>query len=321
MTATQKTALLPALGALVVIALALFPRWGSDYHLSFLINTLSYMTLATAWNLFSGSTRYISLASVAFFGAGTYLFAVMAESANPYTIFALAILLGLVISLFVGLATLRLSGIYFVIFTFGFAEFVAQITRWSEINIAGSLGRYVFADFSQLDIYYHLLGLVVIVFVVSWLVHRSRLGFALRVIGEDETVARHVGINTTLVKVSVFAISATFMTLTGAIMASRWTYIDPSIAFDPVVSFQVLIMALLGGVSRLWGPALGVLPLVFLFEILSASFPHYYSVVLGACFLVIVYFLPRGLVGLIEDMTGRLRRGGGTPGMIAETRT
>jgi branched-chain amino acid transport system permease protein len=120
------------------------------------------------------------------------------------------------------------------------------------------------------------------------------------VIGDDETVARHCGIDTTRAKLLLFAISAAFMTLTGAIMAPRWTYLDPTIAFNPVVSFQVLIMALLGGAHRLWGPLLGVIPLTILFEVLGANFPNYFSILLGLVFMLIVYGVPNGVAGLIE---------------------
>ena len=77
-----------------------------------------------------------------------------------------------------------------------------------------------------------MLALAVAVFAIGWLIARSRLGFALRIIGEDETVAKHCGINVTLAKVTLFTISAVFITLVGAIMAPRWTYIEPSIAFN-----------------------------------------------------------------------------------------
>jgi branched-chain amino acid transport system permease protein len=82
-------------------------------------------------------------------------------------------------------------------------------------------------------------------------------------------------------------------------MAPRWTYIDPTIAFNPVVSFQVVIMALLGGVHRLWGPLVGVIPLTLLFEYLNAYFPNHFSLILGLVFLVIVYLLPSGIAGLM----------------------
>ena len=83
-------------------------------------------------------------------------------------------------------------------------------------------------------------------------------------------------------------------------MAPRWTYIDPAIAFNPVISFTVLIMALLGGVHRLYGPVLGVVPLALLFEYLLASFPNHFSIMVGLVFIVIVYLIPRGIAGLVE---------------------
>jgi len=206
--------------------------------------------------------------------------------------------IGVAIALVVGLSTLRLSGIYFVIFTFGLAELIRQLVTWYEVNIHRSVGRYVFVDITQNQIYWQLLVLAVLVFAAGWLIGRSRLGLALRVIGEDETVARHAGIDTTRAKLTLFAVSAFFMTVTGAVMAPRWTYIDPAIAFNPMLSFQVVIMALLGGVGTLFGPLFGVVPLVFLFEILSANFPNHFSILLGLAFIVIVYFLPQGVAGL-----------------------
>src|SRR5690606_6633881 len=149
-------------------------------------------------------------------------------------------------------ATLRLSGVYFVIFSFGLASLVMQVVTWYEVNITRDIGRYVFVDIDQYDIYWHLVALLALVLATRALIARSRLGLALRVLGEDETVAVHVGINTTVVKVLLFAASSAFITVTGAVMAPRWTYIDPSIAFTPMISFQTLIMALLGGASALF---------------------------------------------------------------------
>src|SRR6185295_1812522 len=148
-------------------------------------------------------------------------------------------------------------------------------------------------------IYWQLLALVALVLLTGWLISRSRLGLALRVIGNDEVVARHAGIDTTRAKLAMFAISALFMTLTGAVMAPRWTYIDPAIAFSPLLSFEVVIMALLGGAASLFGPLLGAVPLVLLFEVLSANFPNYFSILLGIVFVIIVYLLPRGVIGLL----------------------
>jgi len=287
-----------ALAAAGFVLAAAFPLFASGYYLALGITLLYFTVLATAWALFSGPTRYISLATVAFFGIGAYTVAVVGEILPWPLVLLLAAAIGIALALVVGLSTLRLSGIYFVIFTFGLSELIRQLVTWYEVNIHRSVGRYVFVDITQNEIYWQLLALVVLVFAAGWLIGRSRLGLALRVIGEDEMVARHAGIDTTRAKLTLFAVSALFMTVTGAVMAPRWTYIDPAIAFNPMLSFQVVIMALLGGVGALFGPLLGVIPLVFLFEILSANFPNHFSILLGLVFIVIVYFLPQGVFGL-----------------------
>ena len=90
---------------------------------------------------------------------------------------------------------------------------------------------------------------------------------------------------------------------------SKRSGIDPNIAFNPTLSFQTLIMALLGGAGRLHGAILGVIPLVFLFEYLSANFPNHYSILLGCTFLVIVYLVPRGVLGVVEQLVNWRRTG------------
>jgi branched-chain amino acid transport system permease protein len=294
------------LGVVVLGLLAYFPLVADGYYLALGISVLYYTVLSTSWALFSGPTRYISLATVAFFGIGAYTVAVVGEL-MPWPLVLLAAAgIGLAIALVVGLSTLRLSDIYFVIFTFGLSELIRQLVTWYEVNIHKSVGRYIFLNISQNEIYWQLLALAVLVLLTGWLIGRSRLGLALRVIGEDETVARHVGIDTVWAKLALFAISAVFMTLTGAVMAPRWTYIDPTIAFNPMVSFQVVIMALLGGAGSLFGPLLGVAPLVFLFEILSANFPNYFSILLGLVFIIVVYFLPHGVIGFLQKHWPRM---------------
>jgi branched-chain amino acid transport system permease protein len=286
----------------VLVFLALLPaQLEGEYFLSLGINMLQFGVLATAWALFSGPTRYISLATTAFFGIGAYTVAVLGEVLPWPVVLIVALLIGSVIALLVGLSTLRLSGVHFVIFSFGLASLVHQLVNWYEVNVTKSLGRYVFVEISQRQIYWQLLALLALVLLTGWLIRRSRLGLALRVIGEDETVARHLGINTTNAKLLLFVISAGFMTLAGAVMAPRWTYIDPAIAFNPNVSFQVLIMALLGGAAHLLGPLAGVIPLTLLFEFLSAKFPNHFSLLLGIAFIVIVYLLPNGLLERLQS--------------------
>lgn len=307
-----------AIAAVVVIAaLAAVPLFASGYHLALGISLLYFTVLATAWALFSGPTHYISLATAAFFGIGAYTTAVLPDLLPIPLVLLAAAVVGVLIALVVGLSTLRLSGIYFVIFSFGLSELIRQLVTWYEVNIHGSVGRYIFAETTTEGIYWRLLGLAVAVLGVSWLIRHSRLGLAVRVIGQDETVARHCGIDTTRAKLALFAISAAFMTVTGAIMAPRWTYIDPAIAFNPMISFEVVIMALFGGAGALFGPLLGAVPLVLLFELLIGTFPNYFSILLGLVFVLIVYALPHGVFGLLEARSPAIRRAASVTGMSA----
>ena len=311
---TSHPAFVIGAGAVVFAALALVPFVADGYGMSLAIALANYAILATAWALFSGPTRYISLATVAFFGVGAYTVAVLGE-VLPWPLVVLAAAVnGTLLALVVGLSTLRLAGIYFVIFTFGLTEFIRQVVTWYEVKVTNTVGRYVFLDTDQSMIYWQLLGLAAILYLTGYLIGRSRLGFALRVIGGDETVARHVGIDTTRAKLMLFVLSALFMTITGAIMAPRWTYIDPAIAFNPQISFQTVIMALLGGVQRLWGPLLGVIPLTLMFDWLNANFPNHYLLILGIVFMLIVYLLPQGVAGAL----GKLSRSRAKPGAEAD---
>ncbi len=304
--------LMTALGALVLIA-AVVPFVVNNYILSFFNNLLGFVVMATAWMLFSGTTRYISLATAAFFGLGAYLVAGLGELL-PFPVLMIVVALGgLTVALIVGLSTLRLSGVYFTIFTFGLTELVRQIVTWYQVKIIGSVGSYIFVDTEAVDIYWRMLILAIVLYWVGFLLLRSRIGLALNAIGADETVAKHSGINVTGVKVGVFALSAVFMTLTGAIMAPRWTYIDPPIAFNVVASFEVLIMALLGGAGRLWGPIVGVVPMLLVAEFLATRFPNYFTILLGLAFMAIVYFIPRGIVGVIESVWNKRRKQGPVP--------
>jgi branched-chain amino acid transport system permease protein len=306
MSAKPLIAVSIGLGVLFVL-LAALPHFANRYAVSLGCAILSYVILSTAWAMFSGPTRYVSLATAAFFGIGAYVMAGLASSLPLPLVLLIAGAAGFVVALVVGLSTLRLSGVYFVIFTFGLSELIRQLVTWFQINVTKTRVSYIFVKLGDNELYYYLVVLWAILLVTCALVQRSRLGFALQVIGQDETVAKHAGINTTLAKLSMFALSSVFMSLTGAIMAPRWTYIDPNIAFNPLVSFQVVIMALLGGGGRLYGPALGAVPLVLVSEYLAGRFPYHFSIALGICFVVIVYLLPSGLSGLLERLGVYLR--------------
>src|SRR5690606_18651410 len=136
---------------------------------------------------------------------------------------------------------------------------------------------------------------------------RARLGLALKVIGDDETVAAHAGINLARTKLTLFVLSAVIITLAGAIQSPRWVYIEPSIVFNPNVSFTAVIMALLGGANRTWGPILGAVPLFLAFEFLSTHFPDHFSILLGLVFIVVVFLLPNGILSAVEGLRAKKR--------------
>lgn len=306
MTFTRQELGPVALAAIGLGVAALLPLTGSAYWMGIGISIAMYSVLATSWALFSGPTHYISLATAAFFGLGTYTVGLGFETLPFWSLLLIAAVIGAALAGIVGLATLRLSGVYFVIFTLGLAELVRQLTTWVQ-NMTGQRGFYVLTDIGETEIYLMLVGLAAAVYLTGWLIGRSRLGFALRIIGDDEEVARHSGINTARAKVLLFMVSGLVAAVTGAILAPRYVYIEPSLAFSPLLSFQVVIMALLGGPGRLWGPLVGVIPFTFLWEAISSSFPNQTTLVLGLAFLLIVYALPRGFVGLIEQGRARLK--------------
>jgi len=287
---------------LVLLLAAAAPLYAGDYGIGLLLGMASAATLASAWALFSGPTRYISLATVAFYGLGAYVVAVLAETQSWPIVLLAAAGCGALVALLVGLSTLRLAGIYFVIFSFGLAELIRQLITWYEVNITGTLGRYIFTDFEPKHILWQLLVLLGVTLTISVWIGGSRLGLALRAIGDDETVAAHAGINLARTKLLLFVISSVLITLTGAIQSPRWVYVEPSIVFNPAVSFTAVIMALLGGANRTWGPLLGAVPLFLAFEFLSAHFPDHFSILLGLLFILVVFALPNGILAAAEAL-------------------
>jgi branched-chain amino acid transport system permease protein len=297
-----------AAGAVLVAVAALLPLFDQGFYLSISVNIMLYAALCTAWALFSGPTHYVSLATAAFYGLGTYSVALGIDILPYPVLLGIAALVGAAVAGIVGAATLRISGVYFVIFTFGLAELVRQLVTWTQTKFATAIGLYVFTDLMEQHIYWMLLALTAVVFLTGWAINRSRLGFAMTIIGNDETVARHVGIDTARSKIVLFMISGAFIAIAGAIMAPRYSYIEPPSAFNPMISFLVVIMALLGGTKRLWGPLVGVIPFTIVMDLVSSRFPNHTSIVIGIAFMVIVYVLPRGVLGLWEDLAKYRKR-------------
>jgi branched-chain amino acid transport system permease protein len=282
-------------------ALLAVPFVVDAYWLLLIINILTYVALATAWAFFSGPTRYVSLAASAFYGLGAYCVAVLATDYSYPVALLTAVAFSVVLSALVGLATLRLSGMYFVIFTFGLASLVSAAVTWWEYNVAKSSGWYLFLSITETHVYYQLLVLCAAI-VGLWLLRdRTRMGFALKTLGADETVARQVGINTVALKIGTFVVSSVVMTLAGGILAPRSAHVTAEYVFNPEISFLTVIAALLGGATSAWGPMLGVVPLLLLKDYLAINYSSHFSVILGAILLGVVFFIPNGLIGLLKS--------------------
>ena len=275
-----------AFGVIAVAALAVVPLVADGYQLSLGISLLNYAVLATAWALFSGPTRYVSLATSAFFGIGAYTVAVLGEILPWPLVLADCGPSAWWSRCWSASPRCGCSGVYFVIFTFGLAELIRQVVIWYEVNFTRVLGRYVFvADHPGADL------------LAAARARRDRAGVRLvhpalparlraahhRRRRDRRRPCRH---QHDAAKLTLFAVSALFISVTGAVLAPRWTYIEPSIAFNQIMAFQVLIMALLGGAERLYGPLLGVIPLTLLFEWLVGNFPNSYSILLGLSFML-----------------------------------
>jgi branched-chain amino acid transport system permease protein len=289
---------------ILLVLLATSPLYTPDYIVVLLSSIFMYIILTVSWVIFSGPTGYISLAPAAFFGVGIYASAILGKALPLPAVIGIGGLAGFCLALLVGTLTLRLRGIYFAIFTFGLVMLIEHFLLFWEINIAGTRGRFVVLV-DNTTVYYVMLGIFVVLMLTAYLIRHSKFGLALQSIGQNEDAAAHTGVNVTLVKVITFAISAIFMGAAGAIMATRWTYIDPYIAFNPLISFMPVLMAIFGGMGQLYGPVIGAAIFTYLEEFLITRLPEVYMLIFGIILVVAILYLPEGLVGLIQKLWNR----------------
>jgi branched-chain amino acid transport system permease protein len=298
----------PGFILLLLILLATSPLYAPQYTIILLTSIFMYIIITVSWTIFSGPTGYISLAPAAFFGAGVYTSALLGLVLPLPAVIGIGGLASFCLALLVGALTLRLRGIYFVMFTFGLVELLLHFVLWWEVNITGTTGRVV-PSVGNTTVYYLMLLIFVILMLTTYSIRRSKFGLALQSIGQEEDAAAHTGVNVTMVKVMTFAISAFFMGAAGAIMATRWTYIDPRIAFNPLISFMPVLMAIFGGMGQLYGPVIGAAIFTYLEEFLITRFPYYYMLIFGIIMVVSILYLPNGLVGVIQTLWKRMFEG------------
>jgi branched-chain amino acid transport system permease protein len=286
---------------LILILLATLPLYSPRYTVVFFSSIFMYVVITVSWVLFSGPTGYISLAPAAFFGVGIYTSAFLGKVLPLPAVIGIGGLASFCLALLVGALTLRLRGVYFIMFTFGLVEIIRHLLLFWECTVMGRRGRIVVLV-DNTTVYYLMLVVFVILMLTTYLIRRSKLGLALQSIGEEEEAAAHTGVNVTMVKVITFAISAFFMGATGSIMATKWTYIDPYIAFNPLYSFMPVLMAIFGGMGQLYGPVIGATIFTSLEEFLITKFPYYYMLIFGIILVVAISYLPDGLVGLVQKL-------------------
>lgn len=284
---------------IILVLLATLTLYSSAYTVIFVTSIFMYIILTVSWVLFSGPTGYISLATAAFFGVGIYVAAIFGTKFPLPIIILIGALASFCFALLVGALTLRLKGIYFAMFTFGLVELIKHFLLWYEIKFTGTRGRFVILVDNN-TIYNYMFLILVVLLIATYLIRRSKYGLALLSIGEFEDAASHIGVNVNWLKTFIFAVSAGFIGAAGSIMATRWTYVDPYIAFNFLYSFLPVLMATFGGMGQLYGPVLGAIIFSYLEELLITEFPYYYMLILGLILLVVILYLPDGLLGIIE---------------------
>lgn len=287
-----------------IVALSVLPAFVDSYTLRIATGALMWAGLACAWNIVGGYAGYISFGHSAFFGIGAYTTAILMQSgigASFFTTLLPAILLSIAVAIAIGFPTMRLRGAYFAIATWAFAEMLLQLATVLDIT-GGTAGLSLPAYLNEFFFYYTMLVTAAASFIgVWWLIDRSRFGFRIKALRDDEPAAESLGIRTNLIKVQAFALSAAITALFGSIYAYWTTYIDPHSVMGPQITDQMVVMVLLGGLGTVWGPALGGVLLWVTNRYIWSTFGDtvVYLPILGVIIALVVLFLPNGLISLL----------------------
>jgi branched-chain amino acid transport system permease protein len=290
-----------ALAGVGIALLASVPWWGSAVVVQFGINVLILATLAQSWNIIGGYTGYPSFGNSVFYGLGGYGVAIaMVQYGLPFPVgLAIGISLAVGFAILLGLPVLRLRGHYFAIATLGLAEVMIAIV--SNLEIAGRNVGLILPLVKGDALFFELslILLVVTTLAVTW-ISRSRFGFGLIAIRENEQAAAVMGVNTTLYKILAFALCSVFAAVAGGIHAYWITYLDPGSAFDVALNVKMIIMAVFGGPGTIFGPVLGAFVLSAISEILAAKVTSLASIFFGIVIIAAIVFMPRGFADLVR---------------------
>ena len=290
-----------------LVLLAGVPWYGSDVLVQFGINALLLAVLAQGWNIIGGFTGYPSFGNSVFYGIGSYGVAiVMVQWHGSFALgLAFGVALAVVFAFVLGAPILRLRGHYFAIATLGLAQVMAAII--ANVPLAGQNIGLVLPPLNDDRMFYELaLTLLIAATATVYWLTRSRFGFGLIAIRENEEGAAVMGVDTTRYKVLAFTLSGTFSALAGGIHAYWITFLDPESAFDISLNVKMIIMAVFGGAGTVFGPIVGALSLSGISELLSSEVTRVAGLFFGIVIVAAVVLMPRGLA----DLARRGRRAG-----------
>jgi branched-chain amino acid transport system permease protein len=290
----------------------------SDFWLHFAIMTLYFALLGQAWNLLGGYGGQRSFGHAAFFGTGAYAAAVLQVDlgVSPWICLVLAGVFGAAAAAFVGALSFRygLRGSYFALVTLAFAEvfrIVADTVPFTGAGVGLQVPlRQTAANFQfheKAGFYVVILALTAIATAIAWWIENSRFGAELVAVRENEDAARALGVNVNRVKLWAIVLSGGLSGFAGSFYVQYFLYLDPRIAYGVEVSVTALLVPLIGGVGTVLGPLIGAVSLRALNEasgIVTGGAPGLNLMLYGALLIVILAFLPDGLVSL----GSRLRR-------------
>jgi branched-chain amino acid transport system permease protein len=293
----------------------------SSYLLHMVIMIVLFAALGEAWNLIGGYAGQLSLGHAVFFGLGSYTSTLLYLNLHlsPWIGCAAGMGLAALLSIPIGLASFRLKGPYFALVTMAFAEVVLIITQtWSSFT-SGALGlaipftgdSWANFQFTNKAVYFYIvLTLMVLVILVAEKVERSKLGYYLIAIREEETAASCLGIGVFRYKLWALILSAVFTSLLGSFYAQYMRFIHPHSVLGFDISLQIILVSLVGGPGTVYGPILGAFIMIPLSEAIRAflgggRFMGLHYMVYGLVLILVVLFLPGGIVRNVRLMKKR----------------
>lgn len=265
-------------------------------RLNLLILIFLGVLLAQSWNMLAGFAGQINLGHAAFFGLGALTTRLLWLQGSPI---ALAVPAGGVVALLFGLLlggpAFRLRGAYFAIGTLGLAE-ILRITVGNVLPIISAMPVEYVAHYSLIPRYYLFLGLAALCTATAWALCRSRLGYGLLALREDEDAAEASGVSTLRHKLLALSLSTLFAGLAGGAFAYYHASYYYQLPFSPSWTFEALLMTYIGGVGTSAGPILGAVFYVVMKEVLAVRLLEIHLLIFGCLFILVVLLLPGGLI-------------------------